>query len=213
MAEQLPDRPVVQISLRAAWTLFTQPWILVPSIPAVVLIAAYFMTLTPPDGKAQDIPVLLGISVLCGFGFGVMTGLPSFFIYRALVPTPGWVAQDDEPICASFAANHPFDGDSRGGKLHLTTRHVAFVPHRFNLKMKSIAIPYGEVMNVVWGRMTTPAGLRVASSVVITTPTGEEQFLLRPAEQVADLIERLAACREADRAGVAAQAKADLELG
>src|SRR5262245_57959090 len=138
MADQRRDVLPTYKGLRAAFFLFTRPFLLWPGTLATIVVWFWFVTtmMRTGHGTPGHFVTLVLIGPLVGFGFAVMTALPGFMLWRAIaVQAPELVRQDGERVLTARKANHWLGDEARGGTLHVTTRALVFVPHRFNVQL------------------------------------------------------------------------------
>jgi hypothetical protein len=185
MAPRLAIAPAVYLFTRwpvlLAWGIGTAGWlwILVPQMEA----------------KGEDaFGLAVGISVLCGGGFGLMVVGPIFFVARLLSPPPAVPLEEGETTLLARPANHFLGGEGRGGTLLITSRRLAFRPHRFNVQLSSWTVPLEAVDR------TEAHGDRL---LVVHTGASEPAWIvaLKPAA-LGDYLQRLAAAPEATRGAI-----------
>lgn len=117
---------------------------------------------TPPSPA-----FILGFSLFLGLCCAVLTTLVAL-VARGLTLARPTVALDQpgERLVATVAANHWQGIEARGGRLHLTTHALRFVPHRFNFSLDRVDLPLSHITE-----MGGSAGL------VVATPAGLHRFV------------------------------------
>jgi len=98
------------------------------------------------NGHEPAVAPVLAISLVCGPGVAVLVvGVP-FFVHRALfVAAPVVPLAPDEVLEASWLGTHGLNGEHRGGVVLLTSRRLAFCPHRFNVQLDPWAVPRADL--------------------------------------------------------------------
>jgi len=193
---RLPDRSSLGPGLRAALFLFRQPWLFWPGIAGTVAWGAFLFGTASARGKldGNGWATLLAIVPLVGFGTGLMLGMPAWFTLRALRPPKHrFSLASGETLIFEALANHFLGDEGRGGRIHLTNRRIAFVPHRFNIQLGTVDIPLEAAQKVGWGRVVTPTGLPISMQLQVGLETGVEVFVVKQAEELATRIAE--ACR------------------
>jgi hypothetical protein len=89
----------------------------------------------------RDHLLMGGLSAFCGLGFAAGIVGPAWAVTRLLAPIPAWALEPGELLLYEAPANHFLHGESRGGKLLVTSRRVGFRPHRFNVQVSSWSTP------------------------------------------------------------------------
>ena len=89
----------------------------------------------------SELLMLAGIGIFSGLGAAVpLAGLP-FFVARSFTTPPKIALEPGEALLHERVANHFLGGEGRGGKLLVTTRRLAFQPHRFNVQLTTWSAP------------------------------------------------------------------------
>lgn len=187
LAPRIAIAPIVFLTTRwpvmAAWVLGTMGWL--------VLLSAGMREkgLDTP----QNLAIALGIALLCGGGVAVMVVGPTFFVARLFVRPPELPLEDGETVILRRPANHFLGGEARGGVLLVTTRRLAFRPHRFNVQLATWSMPLDTLDRV------EREGLRLL--IVHPRDGGAPAWLVAPeTAKLAAALERVARAPEAERA-------------
>ncbi len=99
------------------------------------------------DGPS-DLLVLSGICALCGLGVATLTVGPGFFALRAFAAAPVVSLEPGERLLHDRMANHFLGGEARGGRLLVTSRRLAFRPHRFNAQLATWSVRLEEIADL-----------------------------------------------------------------
>jgi hypothetical protein len=174
---QLEDTSAAGPGIKSAIYLFTRWWLLVPGLIGTVVFGAWLYDVATTNGKPIG-PELLLIAPLVGFGFGVMIGLPGFFLSRAMKKTTPFVPAEGEPVVHRTRANHFLGAEGRGGHLVLTDRRLVFEPHRFNVQLAPLEIPLAAIDDVAWNRVVARQGLVMSMMLHVTTDGAVERFVV-----------------------------------
>jgi hypothetical protein len=106
---------------------------------------------------------------------------PIFFVARAFTAAPVLPLASDEVLLAERPANHFLRGEGRGGKLLVTSKRLAFRPHRFNVQLDTWSLPLKDVerlecegarLLLVYGR-----GLHDPSWIVAISPASLKEYV------------------------------------
>jgi hypothetical protein len=199
-ARKLPDRSHVGPGLRAAVFLFRQPFLLWPAVIGALVLSGWLLTISIQNGRAsaESVAILIALAPVLGFGTAVLTALPGWFVVRAITGrAPALTLERGEEEVLSCRANHFLGDEGRGGKLHVTTRAVTFVPHRFNIQLSVRRVPLASIESVAWARVIGPSGMPLSCVLEIATRDGTDTFVVERAAEIADLVDRLHAAGEA----------------
>ena len=116
------------------------------------------------DGSQPGLGLRVSFALIGAAATFVLVVLPGFLLYRALfTASPSLAFEPGEAAFATAADNHSLDGEKRGGKLVLTERRIRFVPHRFNVNLDTVSVPWEDVEGVATGDS-------VAASASFSTP-------------------------------------------
>jgi hypothetical protein len=158
--------------------LFAPILFLVTRIPVLVAWAVgalgmFWMIVSSAQSNGKDpfanLPLLVGLCLFCGLGVAPLTVGPALLVVRALGPAPVFELEPGERVLEETSAGHFLGGESRGGKLLLTDRRIAFRPHRFNVQLDTWSVPRAEVTSA------RPMGMRM---LVVRTRDGGEHWLV-----------------------------------
>ncbi|MEM6791162.1 MAG: hypothetical protein AAGA56_11380 [Myxococcota bacterium] len=195
MAQQLPDRHFAGPGAWSALYLFRQPFVVLPFILASLAWGGYLVSLVTAQtgGDAGTVATMLGIALMCGFGFAVLTALPGFAAYRLLTaPKPSWQACSDEEALDEFGANHFLGDEGRGGRLYVTNQRLVFLPHRVNVQLDPCEVFFGDILAVGW-RNITRKGQVLSTTLELATKEGDQVFVVKNAFQLAARVDELIA--------------------
>lgn len=174
-----------------------------PVLVAWALGAAFWLAILVPgmQAKGLDTPghyaLAMGIALFSGGGFAFMVVGPIFMISRAFTPAPALAIESGEVVLAEHLANHFLNGESRGGKLLVTSRRLAFRPHRFNVQLATWSLPLADVDRL------EREGMRIL--VVQARDRQEPEWIVvRSVDGLADYIRDLTNLPEEARAAAAA---------
>jgi hypothetical protein len=112
-----------------------------------ILLLGASMTKTGHTSIGDEFTVLW-ISLLCGAGLAVLTVGPVFLIARMMKRAPEIPLEPGEVPLFEELANHFLNGEGRGGNLLVTSRRIAFRPHRFNVQLATWSLPLAEIARV-----------------------------------------------------------------
>jgi hypothetical protein len=173
-----------------AWLLGTAVWLVIILPQAVAR----------GNDSLGDLALLAGICALCGLGFAALAVGPVFLIVRLFGKPAGLTLDPGEQVLRSLSANHWKGGEARGGKLHVTTRGLRFVPHRFNVQLDGWQARYEQIR-----------GCAVEGSRFLLVDAGgpkpEWLVVMRP-PAIAEMVQAVAAAPEAERPAVHARLQA-----
>lgn len=142
LAPRVAFAPVVFLATRwpvlVAWTLGTLGWLamLVPQMEA------------KGRGTPANYAFVVFAALMSGGGVAVLLVGPGFFVARAFTPAPVIRLEPGEELLAEYRANHFLKGEGRGGKLLLTSKRLAFRPHRFNVQLEPWSVPLADLERV-----------------------------------------------------------------
>jgi hypothetical protein len=192
--QRLPDESVLG-GYRSAIFLFRQPFLLIPGAVATVGAAIWLLGLMIANGRtsAANVVTLLLIAPMTGFGFAVLTALPTFFVVRAFATKPPpLVLRDGEALIEEVVANHFLNHEGRGGKLFITDRRVVFTPHRFNVQLAPVEQRLADVRDVRWARVVGAAGAPMSSFLELVEGARSERYVVSGAAELGARIEAAA---------------------
>ena len=112
-----------------------------PVLAAWAVGAVGMLALILPGAAARghttlsDYAMITGLSAFCGLGYAALAVGPVWMAIRAFARPPVLELEPGELVLRELAANHFLGGEGRGGKLLVTTRRLAFRPHRFNVQV------------------------------------------------------------------------------
>jgi hypothetical protein len=143
-------RMAFRASFGALWFLVTRRAVLITWIVGSVALTALVLYLTITAGKATTPAVigLIGVGILGGAGLAALLVLPFWLISRASKPAPAVELEPDEAVASKLRGNHFLNGESRGGKILITDRRLAFEPSRFNVQLDPWSIPLDAIDRV-----------------------------------------------------------------
>ena len=109
-----------------------------------------------------------------------MVGLPGFFVARALAPKPPPFAprEGETLVEEAFKANHFLHHEGRGGRLFVTDRRVAFIPHRFNVQRAPVEQRLADVREVRWGCIVSLGGNPLSCFVDVVEEERSERYVV-----------------------------------
>jgi hypothetical protein len=195
LLQQLPDRSFADASFRAALYLFRQPFVLVPGLLASFGWGWILLAPIIQNGRVSldAVAMVVGLALLCGFGVGALVGLSAFLAYQFFTnPIPKMAPRDGETTIEVLRANHFLGDEGRGGKLYVTSTRLAFLPHRLNVQLARVELPYDEVVLVGW-RQIVRAGNVLGTTLEIETHERADVFVVKNdravAERIASLVE------------------------
>src|SRR6185436_11947631 len=91
---------------------------------------------------------IAGLSLFCGLGVAPLgVGIP-FLLLRALAPIPEFPLQHGETLVHEWVGNHFLGGESRGGRVLLTSARLGFRPHRFNVQSATWSVNRADITRV-----------------------------------------------------------------
>ena len=93
----------------------------------------------------SDLLMLGGVSSFLGLGVSVMVVGPVWMLLRAFAARPVLELEPGERLLHELFANHFLWGESRGGKLLVTSRRLGFRPTRFNVQLDTWSVRLEEV--------------------------------------------------------------------
>jgi hypothetical protein len=177
----LVTRPAVLV----AWAIGAAAmiWVLVPQAVA--------------NGHTQfsDYAVMAGLGLFCGLGLTLpFVGVP-FFLLRAFASAPIFELESGEILLYELLANHFVGGESRGGKVLVTTRRVGFRPHRFNVQLDLWSARLEDL------RSLTTEGERFLAIEIVDVAARDWLVVAKP-QALADYVTALAKTAEPDRPAV-----------
>ncbi len=151
------------------------------------------------QAKGLDSPenyaMALGLSLFCGGGVAVMVVGPLFFAARLFTPAPVLPLEDGEVLLLERLANHFIGGEARGGTLLVTSRRLAFRPHRFNVQLATWSAPLPDVERFeLSGARLVQVHLRGAKEPA--------WLVIEQTARLTEYLERVMAAPEEDRAAV-----------
>jgi hypothetical protein len=173
--------------------LFAPLLFLITRKPVLVAWAAgaagmFWMIVSSAQSNGKDpfanLPLLVGLCLFCGLGVAPLTVGPAFLVVRALGSAPVLELEPGERVIEEISAGHFLGGESRGGKLLLTDRRIAFRPHRFNVQLDTWSVPRAEVTGA------RPVGMRML--IVRTRDRGEHWLVTMSPGDLAARLERAA---------------------
>jgi len=115
--------------------------------------------------SAGDFAMLAGLSLFCGLGLAALVVGPGWLLMRAFAARPVFELEPGEELVREMAGSHFLHGEGRGGRVLLTTRRLAFRPHRFNVQLDLWSTPLADIQGVA------PEGSRF---LVVTTRACDE---------------------------------------
>lgn len=129
---------------------------------------------------SSELPTLVGLSLFCGLGFAALAVGPLFMAMRAFAKPPELPLEPGETLIRELVGNHFLNGESRGGKLLVTDRRLAFRPHRFNVQLDTWSVPRSQI------RSAESSGARF---LVLHTAAGSDEWLVvwNPEELASEL--------------------------
>jgi hypothetical protein len=142
------------------------------------------------------LPLAIGVSLLSGLGFAALVVGPAFMLVRALARAPVVVLEPGERLLGTVLANHFRGAEGRGGKLLLTSRRLAFRPHRFNVQLETWTTPLEAIRSFAF------EGDRFL--LVDVGAHAPEWIVVHRTREVAATLSRLAAMPEPERTSSAA---------
>jgi hypothetical protein len=152
-----------------------------------------------------DYAFMSGLSAFCGLGFAALAVGPAWMAIRAFARAPVLDLQAGEMPLRELAANHFLGGEGRGGKVVVTTRRLAFRPHRFNVQVTTWSARLEDL-----GEMR-PEGNRFLV-LHVAGQTAPEWFVVWRPDRFAEYLQALAARPEAERVQADAEASKALSL-
>ena len=100
------------------------------------------------DVNPTALAVLVAVVIVGGLGFAALSVGPIFLITRMRLPKPELTLLADETTEQRVKANHFFNGEGRGGELHVTSRRLVFVPHKYNAQLDPWSREHAELTGV-----------------------------------------------------------------
>ena len=153
----------------------------------------------------SDVAFMTGLSAFCGLGFAALAVGPIWMVVRAFAQPPVLALEPGETILRELAANHFLGGEGRGGKVVVTTRRLAFRPHRFNVQVTTWSAGLEDLR-----------GMRSEGSrfllVEVQGASKPEWFVVWSPDRIAKYLQALAARPEPERTQADAEAGAALSL-
>lgn len=186
---------VTRTPVLIAWLLGTAVWLVIILPQAIAR----------GNASVGDLAMLSGICALCGLGFAALAVGPVFMIVRLFAKPPTLTLDPGEEALRSIAANHWKGGEARGGKLHITTRGLRFVPHRFNVQLDGWQARYEDIR-----------GCAVEGSRFLLVDAGgpkPEWLVVMSPPVTAELVRAVATAPEPERAAVHARFEGSAPAG
>lgn len=140
----------------------------------------------------SDYAVLSAICGLCGLGFAALAVGPVWMALRAFARPPVLELEPGELVLSERAANHFLGGEGRGGKVLVTTRRLAFRPHRFNVQVGTWSARLEDLRDL------RTEGTRFLL-VGVAGKTAPEWFVVWRPDRFAQYLQAVAARPEAER--------------
>lgn len=137
---------------RLAWTLGTQPLRFLITRRTVLVgwgIASmgWGFIFIPTIKKHEPLPIAAAVvlTLFLGLGISAIVNVFGLAVVRAFAKAPVIELEPGERILGEERANHFLNGEARGGQLLVTTRRIAFRPHRINVQLDTWSIPLERI--------------------------------------------------------------------
>ncbi len=157
---------------------------------------AWILLTTHAPGRApMPVAAVIPFAAFLGLGVAVLVVGPIFFTVRAFAAKPELALERGEEILSSQPANHFLRGEARGGRAVVTTRRLAFCPHRFNVQLSCWSVPFARI-----------EGMHAEGSRFLVVDVEGEQpawLVAQGPVALAESLAALAAAPEGERASVA----------
>ncbi len=175
--------------------LATRPVVIAAWIVGAIGMFAMLASSAHANGKLEGWTVstwmmAVGVCAFSGGGVACLLVGPPFFVMRLFAAKPALSLEPGELVLDERRGNHFLHRESRGGKIILTNRRLAFVPNRFNVQLDVWSMRLDDVRSVV------REGERF---IVIDTGTSSEWIVTMKAERLRGDLALLASMPEAER--------------